>query len=263
MLMTIWALASALETDPVYDRTPTPPDLPAVVRNIEQLTQVFENESNSCSGKPCISEYRGEYFLLDLSGLPTWRETNSFLHVDEGWRDLPVVYVKSAYPHPSKPDEYGSERKNFGVLFDRKMLPRVKSGAVMAANIGRPGEPFQFNGRRYTLHHEIECRDISFNNGGTAFDAEVRVTLELDGVRQNLDTGLKGHAGFDSAPTCAEAKELIPHFVSFDFAGDLDGDGKLDLVYFGNHGSSFPTVYLSSLAGTGELVRIVRIDLSC
>jgi hypothetical protein len=74
---------------------------------------------------------------------------------------------------------------------------------------------------------------------------EVQLQIEFDGVVQSLGT-YNVHLGDPSQPT--ELSEVLQ------WVGDLDGDGRPDLLI--NHSAYFWDValYLSSLAKPGEVV---------
>jgi len=110
-----------------------------------------------------------------------------------------------------------------------------------------------FRDARYRLRSECTPRGGAPVAGQVSFDCSI-VLREQDGREQVLvrmdgyATGPGEHAwlGDDAAP------ELL-------FAGDLDRDGELDLLFDTTHhyNVSRPTLFLSSQAGSGELLREV------
>lgn len=84
---------------------------------------------------------------------------------------------------------------------------------------------------------------LSKSTGANAGD-EVWIELRVDGKRQRLDT----YTFSQDWPRAIDAHDYLV------WAGDLDGDGKLDLLMNGSDDGVAQSLYLSSLAGPGEIV---------
>lgn len=97
----------------------------------------------------------------------------------------------------------------------------------------------------------------------TGYDADWSVTLSKGAISQSLGISTKHRTDFATYVSCEEAIANLAHGVAFELAGDLDGDGQLDLVFFDNAGGEFPTVLLSSKAKTDQLVEAIGMDVGC
>ncbi len=138
--------------------------------------------------------------------------------------------------------------------------PLLRPGPVPQARVdddsdGGRGQTLQFEGRRYRL----ETRCETTGNPDTTADVSAyrcrielslgdrrQTVIEMDGSRQHNAPGSPVMLGDDASPS------LI-------FAGDLDRDGELDLIFdTSNHYNvSQPTLFLSGAAESDELLHAV------
>ena len=111
-------------------------------------------------------------------------------------------------------------------------------------------EAIVFQGLRHRLRST--CRPRGTKTGGQQqFDCAI--TLEAKGRTQTL-VRMQGYAENDARVWLGD--DASPTLL---FAGDLDGDGRLDLIFdiTDHYNLSRPTLFLSSPAAAGELLREV------
>lgn len=135
----------------------------------------------------------------------------------------------------------------------------LKAGAIEAAAVASmdhraAGLPYEltFRGQPHTLssHCEQQPRDAAAQQ--PQFDC--RIELRTGGHAQALSklTGYREHR----AATMSLGDDASPALI---FAGDLDRDGKLDLIFntTDHYNVSRPTLFLSSQSRPGELLHEV------
>lgn len=240
-------------------------EFPVPVRSTSALAYLREVHSEQCRERECSGHQAGDYLLLDLSGSPIWREVSRFEYASLGGEHWDVG-VDSVYIDPDA-GKANMAVQNFsgvyGVLFERSQLPQIKSGPAVSIEMPTLNSKFEFNGVSYRLRAESVCRAISGIGTVGGYDADFSITIEANGVEQDLMLSTKHRTDFYVYQTCDEALKAVSTFVPFDVIGDLDRDGKLDLVFMNNAGGELPVIYLSSLAGVGEIVKAIWLNLSC
>lgn len=120
---------------------------------------------------------------------------------------------------------------------------------VPSTNLGQteflPGEEFSldFNADNYSIF----ATGDENNNGGYTYYTNYKLHLTRSFNGEFIDQIILEVDGFDD------------NMVTVMFAGDIDGDGILDLYVDTSHKYSFtqPTLFLSSLAGQNEIVKKV------
>lgn len=118
-----------------------------------------------------------------------------------------------------------------------------------------PHYAIDFDGRSYRIRTTCSPSPVP-NAEQTTYDCEL--SLEHDGRSQRL-FAMSGYAPADST-TVILGDDANAHLI---FAGDLDRDGRLDLIFDGSphYNVSLPTLFLSSAAAADELVReVARYD---
>ena len=135
------------------------------------------------------------------------------------------------------------------------LLARAIEPAVVAAR-GQPAPGLRydlvFRGRSYRLSSQCAARPHHVQERQPQHAC--RIELHSDGQRQVLST-LGGYRE-PGATTMSLGDDASPALV---FAGDLDGDGKLDLIFNAtdHYNVSRPTLFLSSQAAPGKMLREV------
>lgn len=133
----------------------------------------------------------------------------------------------------------------------------LKAGVIESATVGSmnpdvAGLPYEitFRAQRYRLASECDKAPRDAKAEQRQFDC--RIVLHADGRTQTLSE-LTGYYEYQAA-TMSLSDEGGAVLL---FAGDLDQDGKLDLVFdtTDHYNVSRPTLFLSSQAGPGELLR--------
>lgn len=234
---------------------------PDAVRAIEALNEKLAGEP-WCADHDCLQQQTGSFLFLDLFGPPAWRRVDSFYHFtgapgSEWYSD---VYLNL--------DGRGSQKERHfwypivGMLFDAKQLPDITPGELTDIHIAGDEMPFVFNGTTYQLRFDKRCREGS-SFGGRRFYADMSIVLISDGKEQTISTSLNPNDPGPAYTTCDDAKDSLPILIRFDFSGDLDGDGKLDLVFLKNGGGFFPTVFSSRYAEPGQLMKEFDSNESC
>lgn len=141
--------------------------------------------------------------------------------------------------------------------------PGLKPGDVVVADTLETGEE---GGPPNPNHHlrlgqrdyRLRTRCVAAPANDSAGQSAYACTIELsDGAqRQSLATlaGFRSHASDDGRMQLGD--DASPHLV---FAGDLDRDGRLDLIFdtTDHYNLSRPTLFLSGAAGQGDMVRAV------
>lgn len=121
---------------------------------------------------------------------------------------------------------------------------------VAGGHSGRPHHDLRLGATAYRIR--THCVPTGVEQEQQRFSCELRLD---SGVRRQVLARMDGYA-----ETAAKDREPVlgddanPHLI---FAGDLDRDGRLDLVFdiTDHYNVSRPTLFLSSQAGQGELVR--------
>ena len=130
----------------------------------------------------------------------------------------------------------------------------IEPAAVAARDPLAPGLPYDlvFRGRSYRLSSQCEARPRHVQEGQPQHAC--RIELLGDGQRQVLSS-LGGYRE-PGATTMSLGDDASPALV---FAGDLDDDGRLDLIFntTDHYNVSRPTLFLSSQAAPGEMLREV------
>ena len=132
--------------------------------------------------------------------------------------------------------------------------PNLREGAVpraiataLPATDGLPASRLRLGDRDYTL--ATRCTPA------TGIGGPYRCTIELaQGDRRQVLAEVAGTREQDGRMMLGD--EASPALL---FAGDLDGDGALDLLYdvTDHYNVTAPTLFLSGAAGAGELVHAV------
>lgn len=115
---------------------------------------------------------------------------------------------------------------------------------------GLPARMLRFGGRDYRIATRCEADRATANLYRCSIDL-------IDGERRQTLVAMSGQrdgAAVDDGLLLGS--EASPHLI---FAGDLDRDGRLDLIFDTTDHSnvSRPTLFLSGAAAEGELVRMV------
>ena len=141
--------------------------------------------------------------------------------------------------------------------------PRLKAGAVSAATITTNPDPSRTSGQA----PDVFLQRILFDGRTYRFEARCALApddpesppcaidlLDQDGNRQLLARVRGGH--HDELDALVIGDDAQPSLL---FAGDLDHDGKLDLILdtTDHYNVTRPTLFLSGSAGDGEMVRAV------
>ncbi|MFZ5843849.1 MAG: hypothetical protein ACOY3E_13235 [Pseudomonadota bacterium] len=259
-----WAVAALLAASTLADEKAQELvwTLPDTVHAIEALNEKIQDAGAWCSQNPCRHQMHGDFLFLDLFGPPAWRQVDTFQYFTGAPRDewYSDIYLDLG--------GRGGQRDGFhwfpvvGMLFGAAQLPGITPGEL--TNIQIPGDeaPFIFNGNTYQLRFDKRCHE------GTGWDdrrffADMNTVLIANGIEQTISTSLNTNDPGMPYRTCEEAKANLPTTIRFDFSGDLDGDGKLDIVFLKNAGGFFPTVYLSRYAEPGKLVKAFKSNESC
>ncbi|NDK39398.1 hypothetical protein DT603_11145 [Pseudoxanthomonas gei] len=135
---------------------------------------------------------------------------------------------------------------------------RLAAGTIEAVDLSGQqagtGLPYQFtfHGQPYRLASQCDPQPRTVQEQQPQFDC--RIELHTGGQRQLL-ARLGGYREPGSA-TMSLGDDASP---TLRFAGDLDRDGKLDLIFdtTDHYNVSRPTLFLSSQAGRGELLHEV------
>jgi len=135
---------------------------------------------------------------------------------------------------------------------------RLAAGPIEAAELSGQqagsGLPyrFTFHGQSYRLASQCDPQPRTVQEQQPQFDC--RIELRTGGQRQVLSR-LTGYRE-PGATTVSLGDDASP---TLRFAGDLDRDGKLDLIFdtTDHYNVSRPTLFLSSQAGRGELLHEV------
>lgn len=138
---------------------------------------------------------------------------------------------------------------------------RVRAGAVTVAAVdarsveGLPGYTFRLNGRESRLDTRCEPRPApaTEDNGDLQY-VRCRLIFNVDGADQTLlEMDASRSAGVALGPWIL-GNDAAPRLL---FAGDLDRDGRLDLIFDAtdHYNLSLPTLFLSSAAGSGRFLR--------
>ena len=139
--------------------------------------------------------------------------------------------------------------------------PGLKPGDVVVAETvaaggdgDAPNHRLRLGQRQYRLG--THCVAVAAND--SAGQSTYACTIELnDGTHRQSLVALSGYRSkATDDPRIQLGDDASPHLV---FAGDLDRDGRLDLIFdtTDHYNLSRPVLFLSSAAGKGELVRAV------
>ena len=117
-----------------------------------------------------------------------------------------------------------------------------------------PEQIFALGERRYRLRTYCEAHAATGDIVGAAGALDCRIELSEGGKRQTLlSVSGRRETTFPDAPIVL-GDDATPIVI---FAGDLDRDGRLDLVFdtTDHYNLARPTLFLSGAAGKGELLR--------
>lgn len=259
-------LAMAIATSAVAQENaleePMTWNFPDAVHAIEALNATMKEEKRWCAKHACLQRQLGNFLFLDLAGPPAWRRFDRFYYFSGNPR-----YESNTSIFLDLGGRGGQKRDPFwypvvGMLFSADQLPGVTVGELAEQPIAGDETPFLYNGKTYQLRFEPRCHQGSWQNA-PAFFADMSIFLLADGMEQQLSSTLKTNDIGEAYSSCEEAKANLPRAIRFDFAGDLDGDGKLDLVFMKNAGGFSPTVYMSRFAEPGQLFKAFSSNESC
>lgn len=235
---------------------------PDAVHAIEALNATMKEEKRWCARHACLQRQLGNFLFLDLAGPPAWRQVDRFYYFsgDPRYESDTSLFLDLGGRGGQKrgPSWYPV----VGMLFSADQLPGVTAGELAEQPIAGDETPFLHNGKTYQLRFEPRCNQSSWNNA-PAFFADMSIFLLADGMEQQLSSTLKTNDIGTAYASCEQAKAALPKAVHFEFAGDLDGDGNLDLVFMKNAGGFSPTVYMSRFAEPGQLFKAFSSDESC
>lgn len=138
--------------------------------------------------------------------------------------------------------------------------PALVAGALDAATLEPPGigdgprldTRLVFRDARYRLHSDCMRRDDPPRDSQFRFDCRIVLREEGGRGREQVLVRMDGYADAPGEPAWF-GDDAAPGLM---FAGDLDRDGKLDLLFDAtdHYNVSRPTLFLSSQAGPGELL---------
>ncbi|MCC7249334.1 MAG: hypothetical protein IT473_11995 [Lysobacter sp.] len=140
---------------------------------------------------------------------------------------------------------------------------RVRSGPVRVATIedrgadGLPGYTFRLNGGESRLDTQCEPRPAPASDDNRDVQHAVcRLILSIGGTRQTLLEMEATRSAGGALGSWTLGHDAAPRVL---FAGDLDRDGGLDLIFdtSDHYNLMLPTLFLSSAAGAGQLLRRV------
>lgn len=139
--------------------------------------------------------------------------------------------------------------------------PALVAGALDEATLEPPGigdgprldTGLAFRDARYRLRSECTPRKAPPRAG--QFQSDCRVVLREAGGRDQVLVRMDGYADAPGEPAWL-GNDAAPALL---FAGDLDRDGQLDLLFdtTDHYNVARPALFLSSHAGPGELLREV------
>lgn len=115
---------------------------------------------------------------------------------------------------------------------------------------GLPAQTLRFGGRDYRIATRCEADRATANMYQCSIDL-------IDGERRQTLVAMSGQRDATVAGSgMLLGSDASPHLI---FAGDLDRDGRLDLIFdtTDHYNVSRPTLFLSGTAAEGELVRMV------
>lgn len=123
--------------------------------------------------------------------------------------------------------------------------------AFIPQNAFKPGNTghFQYKGIRYTLKDDCGIKPVS-DKENILYNHQVKISAEINGTTR-------------MSMICAQ-EVLADESISIRFAGDMDGDGMLDMllkISLPDDNSSIFVLYLSKDAGKNELLKPVAVHL--
>lgn len=122
--------------------------------------------------------------------------------------------------------------------------------AEAVADGGLPAYTLRFGDRDYRIGTRCEAEPATANTYRCSIDF-------IDGERRQTLVAMSGQRDATVAGSgLMLGSDASPHLI---FAGDLDRDGRLDLIFdtTDHYNVSRPTLFLSGTAAEGELVRMV------
>jgi hypothetical protein len=139
--------------------------------------------------------------------------------------------------------------------------PGLKPGDVIVADTveaSGEGDPPNHRLRLGQREYRLDTRCIAAPANDSTGQSAYACTIELsDGTHRQSLTALSGYRSQASDdPRIQLGDDASPRLI---FAGDLDRDGRLDLIFdtTDHYNLSRPTLFLSGAAGKGEVVRAV------
>lgn len=189
------------------------------------------------------------------------------LRIDRMDAALVSVIVQVATVEDPLVDEPGGERTGQAVSTDRPdeavvmllrgpaLVPGTLDAATQASQATGDGQHridtvLAFRGTRHHLRSACTPRGAMPDDGQRRFDC--RIVLRDDRGREQVLVRMDGYADTPgAAPLLGD--DAMPALL---FAGDLDRDGELDLLFdtTDHYNRSSPTLFLSSQAAPGELL---------
>jgi hypothetical protein len=130
----------------------------------------------------------------------------------------------------------------------------IEAAAVASMDQGAAGLPYELTFRDQLYHLSSHCEQQSRDVHAQQPQFDCRIELRTGGHAQVLSK-LTGYRE-NQAATMSLGDDASPVLI---FAGDLDRDGKLDLIFntTDHYNVSRPTLFLSSQSKSGELLHEV------
>ncbi len=258
----IMALLAAISTSGTAEREQIiehyESGLPLPAASMQAFDTMMKGESlevDICRDQPCFTDFGGEFLLLDLSAWPQWRMITSYRQLTHP--ELLGIYAYLPFDNAKREtSEYQTLRQ--GVVFALDQVPGAVPGPLKPFTLPTTNGSFQFQMQEYRLSQEPNCHRV--NDG---FYGDSALSISHGGNTQRIIAGLKGRDPGAIHVSCESAKAEYSVPISFDFAGDLDGDGKLDLVLDNvGEGSSYQ-LFLSRNAPEGQVFRVLYLYVGC
>lgn len=145
--------------------------------------------------------------------------------------------------------------------------PGLHAGPITVAKVEfaatgpLPGQRLRLGDRVYRIL--TRCTDAAMNDTHDGMTYRCRIVLSEDGPGGDVERGprqtlvdMPGSSALSDSPEIALGDDASPHVL---FAGDLDRDGRLDLIFetSDHYNLSHPVLFLSGAAEGDELLHAV------